>query len=96
MALCQIGTRGNLRARAFYSWCAQCVYIYVYMYVYNVCAEKGVVLRLVECKIPGWCVCVPVRENGLTKRVVFGGQATEMKRERRDRNEEREEREQQK
>ena len=70
--------------------------IYVYMYIYNIYAEKGVVLRLVECKIPGWCVCVPVRENGLTKRVVFGGQATEMKRERRDRNEEREEREQQK
>ena len=22
LALCQIGTRGNLRARAFYSWCA--------------------------------------------------------------------------
>ena len=70
--------------------------MYTCMHVYNIHAEKGVVLRLVECKIPSWCVCVHVRENGLTKEVVFGGQATEMKRERRDRNEEREEREQQK
>ena len=46
--------------------------MYICIYIYNIYAEKGVVLRLVECKIPSWCVCVPVRENGLTKEVVFG------------------------
>ena len=49
-----------------------CIHVYMYIYIYIICAEKGVVLRLVECKIPSWCVCVPVRENGLTKEVVFG------------------------
>ena len=49
-----------------------CIHVYMYIYIYNIYTEKGVVLRLVECKIPSWCVCVPVRENGLTKEVVFG------------------------